>query len=303
MPELPEVETVARGLDKQLTGRTVTAVEVHWERSIGAPDPVTFAERLVGQTVTGVGRRGKWIVIHLDGGDKLLAHLRMTGQLLLEPAESADSDYTRVVLRLDNGQRLHFSDVRKFGRLILAEDANDVLGDLGPEPLADNFTVERFQAMLAQRRGRIKSLLLNQRFLAGLGNIYVNEALWQARIHPLRPANSLLPPETRRLYDAIRSVLCAAIKEGGTTLDNGNFRQTNGEAGEFASQLEIYGREGEPCECCGAPIERITVSQRGTYFCPCCQQIEGWPSRQGTDPRVSRVDPTGRGTGHGRKAA
>jgi formamidopyrimidine-DNA glycosylase len=274
MPELPEVETVARGLDEQLTGHAITGVDVRWERSIGAPDPAAFAERLVGQTVTGVGRRGKWLVIHLDGSDKLLAHLRMTGQLLLEPAGSPDGDYTRVILHLDDGQRLRFSDMRKFGRLILAKNASDVLGDLGPEPLAEDFTVERFQAMLAQRRGRIKSLLLNQRFLVGLGNIYVNEALWQARIHPLRPANSLSAGEARRLYDAIRGVLRAAIKEGGTTLENGNFRQADGEAGEFASQLEIYGREGESCTCCGAPVERITVGQRGTYFCPCCQEAE-----------------------------
>jgi formamidopyrimidine-DNA glycosylase len=290
MPELPEVETVARGLDEQLSGCTVTGADVHWERSIGAPDPVTFAEHLVGQTVTGVGRRGKWIVIQLDSGHTLLVHLRMTGQLLLEPAGSPDGDYTRVVLHLDDERRLRFSDMRKFGRLILTKDISDVLGDLGPEPLGDDFTVERFQEMLAQHRGRIKSLLLDQRFLAGLGNIYVNEALWQARIHPLRPANSLSPAETRRLYDAIRAVLRAAIKEGGTTLDNGNFRQTNGEAGEFGSRLQIYDREGEPCECCGAPIERITVGQRGTYFCPCCQEAEpsetGDPTEAGGPPQV-----------------
>jgi formamidopyrimidine-DNA glycosylase len=274
MPELPEVETVARGLDEQLTGRTVTGVDVRWERSIGAPDLAALAERLVGQTVTGVGRRGKWIVIQLDSGDTLLAHLRMTGQLLLEPARSPDGDYTRVVLHLDDGHRLRFSDMRKFGRLIVTKDISDVLGDLGPEPLADDFTVERFQTMLAQRRGRIKSLLLNQRFLAGLGNIYVNEALWQARIHPLRPANSLSPAEVRSLHHAIRGVLRAAIAEGGTTLDNGNFRQTNGEAGEFSTQLQIYGREGQLCACCGTLVERITVGQRGTYFCPRCQKAE-----------------------------
>jgi len=272
MPELPEVETVARGLDERLTGRTVTGVDVRWKRSIRAPDPVTFADRLVGQSVTGVQRRGKWIMVELDSGDALLVHLRMTGQLLVEPAGSPDGDYTRVVIHLDEEHRLRFSDMRKFGRLILTEDADEVLGDLGPEPLADDFTVERFRRMLAQRRGRIKSLLLNQYFLAGLGNIYVNEALWQAHIHPLRAANSLSAEEAERLYSAIRSVLRAAIEAGGTTLDNGNFKQANGEAGAFVSQLQIYGREGELCACCEAPIERITVGQRGTYFCPCCQE-------------------------------
>jgi formamidopyrimidine-DNA glycosylase len=274
MPELPEVETVTRGLDESLSGRTITDVDVYWERSIGAPNPATFADRLVGQTITDVRRRGKWIVIRLESGDALLVHLRMTGQLLVEPAGTSDGDYTRVAVRLDNGNRLRFSDMRKFGRLVLTEDAGEVLGDLGPEPLAEDFTAERFRRMLAQRRGRIKSLLLNQRFLAGLGNIYVNEALWQARIHPLRAANSLSAVEVERLYGSIRSVLRAAIEAGGTTLDNGNFKKADGESGAFVSQLQVYDREGELCDCCEAPIERITVGQRGTYFCPCCQEAE-----------------------------
>jgi formamidopyrimidine-DNA glycosylase len=155
--------------------------------------------------------------------------------------------------------------------MILTGDPGEVLGDLGPEPLGDGFTVERFGEMLARRRGRIKSLLLNQRFLAGLGNIYVNEALWKARIHPLRPADSLSPAEVEALHRAIQSTLRAAIGEGGTTLANGNFRQADGASGEFACRLLAYGRDGEPCSCCGAPIERITVGQRGTYVCPKCQ--------------------------------
>ncbi len=285
MPELPEVETVVRGLRASLIGGTVTEVKIHWSGSIGASDPELFAQRLTGRTVTGVGRRGKWIVIDLDDGQTLLIHLRMTGQLLLEPPECPEDkdrerDYTRVVFLLSESPgrergRLRFSDMRKFGRLILTDDPSDVLGELGPEPLADDFTVERFERMLAERRGRIKSLLLNQRFLAGLGNIYVNEALWQARIHPLRPADSLSSEEVEKLHRAIRSLLRAAIIEGGTTLENGNFKQTNGEAGEFAGQLLIYGREGEPCGCCGTPIERIRVGQRGTYVCPECQPSVG----------------------------
>jgi formamidopyrimidine-DNA glycosylase len=270
------VETVVRGLCGSLIGRTITKVIVHWAGSIGAPDPQDFAWRLTGRTVTGVSRRGKWIVIDLDDGQTLLVHLRMTGQLLLGATGPPEDEYTRVVFYLDNGpetgrEHLYFSDMRKFGRLILTDDPSDVLGSLGPEPMADDFTVERFERMLAERRGRIKSLLLNQRFVAGLGNIYVNEALWQARIHPLRPANSLSSEEVRELHRAIRSVLSAAIVEGGTTLDNGNFKQANGEAGGFAGQLLVYGRGGEPCECCGTPLERIKVGQRGTYLCPRCQ--------------------------------
>jgi formamidopyrimidine-DNA glycosylase len=272
MPELPEVETVVRGLRTPLIGHTITKVVIIWPRSVGAPDADTFVQRLTGATITGVGRRGKWIVIELSGEQNLLIHLRMTGQLMLEPTDCPGNEYARVILYLDSGRRLRFSDMRKFGRVILTEDVNEVLGDLGPEPLTEDFTLQKFKHMLAQRSGRIKPLLLNQRFLAGLGNIYVNEALWQAGVHPLRPANSLSSAEVEALYHAIRAVLRAAIDEGGTTLDNGNFRQANGEAGEFASQLQVYDREGAPCACCGTPVERITVGQRGTYFCPCCQQ-------------------------------
>jgi len=278
MPELPEVETVARGLRACLTGHTITKVTVHWPGSIGTPGPRRFAQSLAGRLVTDVHRRGKWIVIELNDGQTLLVHLRMTGQLLLEHADCPVDDYTRVVFSLDKSSGagcdhlcLRFSDMRKFGRLILTDDPSDVLGELGPEPLADDFTVERFRCMLAKRRGRIKSLLLNQHFLVGLGNIYVNEALWRAHIHPLRSAHSLSSDEVEALHEAIRFVLRAAIAGGGTTLENGNFRQVHGETGEFAGQLQIYGCEGESCACCGSLVQRIKVGQRGTYFCPQCQ--------------------------------
>jgi formamidopyrimidine-DNA glycosylase len=276
MPELPEVETVVRGLRHCVIGRTIARVRVHWPGSIGAPDPERFVRRLTGRTVTDVARRGKWIVIAMDDGQTLLVHLRMTGQLLLEADGCPEDRYTRVVFDFDddpstNANRLRFSDMRKFGRLILTRDPGSILGELGPEPLGDDFTVQRFQDMLAERRGRIKSLLLDQRFLAGLGNIYVNEALWRARVHPLRPADSLSAEEVAALHRAIRTVLRSAIAGGGTTLENGNFRQADGEAGDFAGELLVYGRGGEECECCGVPIQRITVGQRGTYFCPGCQ--------------------------------
>lgn len=276
MPELPEVETVVRGLRRSLTGRRITGVRVNWSGSITRPDPQSFVRRLRGRRVTRVDRRGKWVVIELDDGQTLLIHLRMTGQLLLEPAECPEGKYTRVVFQLNDHResgtdRLRFSDMRKFGRMVLTDDPASVLEELGPEPLDDDFTVERFKRMLAERRGRIKSLLLNQRFLVGLGNIYVNEALWLARIHPLRSADSLSGVEVEALHRAIRSVLRAAIGQGGTTLENGNFRQANGEAGEFVDELLVYGHEGEPCGCCGEPIERVKVGQRSTYFCSRCQ--------------------------------
>jgi len=272
MPELPEVETVVRGLRDSITGDTIVDVNVLWTGSILAPDVEVFVEQITGRKITGVYRRGKWIGIRLDDGLDLLVHLRMTGQLLMEARGCPrDGEYTRLLFSLGSGREMRFSDMRKFGRMILTDAPARILGELGPEPLDDNFTAGRLGRMLTQRRRRIKPLLLDQRFLAGLGNIYVNEALWKAKVHPLRPADSLSVSEVAALHDAIRSVLRAAIEEGGTTLADGNFRQADGEAGEFAAELVAYGQEGEPCSCCGAPIERIIVGQRGTFICPGCQ--------------------------------
>jgi formamidopyrimidine-DNA glycosylase len=273
MPELPEVETVARGLRTSLVGRTIVGVEVRWPRSVVPPDPAAFAQRLTDRTIAGVGRRGKWVVIALNGGDKLLVHLRMSGRLVLEPEACLDDRHLRVSLFLDDGQRLRFSDPRKFGRMVLTPDPQEVLGDLGPEPLGDDLTPERLGEMLARRRGRIKPLLLNQRFIAGLGNIYADEALWRAGVHPLRQAGTLNPAEVRRLHRAIRSVLQAAIASGGTTLPDRTYQQADGRAGEFAGRLAVYGRAGQPCSRCGATVERIRVGQRGTHFCPRCQPL------------------------------
>jgi formamidopyrimidine-DNA glycosylase len=273
MPELPEVETVVNGLRAPLVGRTITGVEVLWPRSVAPLDPDVFAQRLTGQAITGVARRGKWIVIALNGGDTLLVHLRMTGRLAVEPEACPDNRHLRALFFLDDGRRLHFFDQRKFGRLQLTDDPEDVLGKLGPEPLGDDLTAPRLEKMLARRRGRIKPLLLDQRFLAGLGNIYADEALWRARIHPLCRADSLSPAEVRRLHGAIQSVLRAAIASSGTTLPDEAFRRPDGQSGEFAGQLAAYGRTGQPCPRCRTPIERISVSQRGTHFCPHCQYL------------------------------
>lgn len=271
MPELPEVETVARGLRASLVGRTIVGAEVLWARSVIPPGQVAFARRITGQTITDVRRRGKWVVMELSGGDTLLIHLRMSGRLLLESEACLDNRHLRVLLSLDDGQRLSFVDQRKFGRLHLTDDPAQVLGALGPEPLSDEFTVERFEKMLTRRRGRVKPLLLNQRFLTGLGNIYTDEALWRACIHPLRRANTLTSIEVQRLREAIQSVLLAAIASGGTTLPDGTFQQSDGRAGEFAGRLAVYRQAGQPCPRCGTTIERVKVSQRSTHFCPRCQ--------------------------------
>jgi formamidopyrimidine-DNA glycosylase len=278
MPELPEVEMVARGLRASLVGRVIAGVEVRWPRSIvlqtqRSPDPAVFARRLTGQAVTDVRRRGKWVVMSLSTGDTLLVHLRMTGRLILESEGCLPGRHLRVLFLLDDGRRLHFIDQRKFGRMVLTDEPQDILGDLGPEPLDGDFTPERFKRMLARRRGRIKPLLLNQRFLAGLGNIYTDEALWRAQVHPLRRADTLSFAEVQGLHGAVRAVLRAAIESGGTTLSDGTYQQADGQPGRFAGRLAVYGRAGQPCLRCGSTVERITVSQRGTHVCPCCQPL------------------------------
>jgi formamidopyrimidine-DNA glycosylase len=271
MPELPEVETVAHGLQVALAGCTITGVKVLWRRSIVSLDPDAFAHRLVDQKIKSVSRRGKWIVMSLSGEDTLLIHLRMSGRLVVEEEACLDNRHLRVLLFLNDGRRLSFVDQRKFGRLHLTNNPDQILETLGPEPLSEAFTAEQLTKMLKRRKGHIKPLLLNQHFLAGLGNIYTDESLWRARIHPLRSANTLTPAEVKCLHKSIRSVLTAAIASGGTTLDDESYRQADGRPGEFLGKLVVYGREGHPCPRCEQAIERIVVGQRGTHFCPRCQ--------------------------------
>jgi formamidopyrimidine-DNA glycosylase len=300
MPELPEVETIVRDLRPLLMGRRIHSACVFWDRTIASTpstkslDELTRAQRfcldVAGRRVASVTRRGKHVVLHLDDGGCLIVHLRMTGHLLWEGiapagtvvretgadyvyARSDDDKHTRAVFELDGG-RLRFTDTRKFGRIWLTEgdEAEAVLGDLGPEPLADDFTLADFAARLRRRRGRIKPLLLNQRFLAGLGNIYVDESLHQARIHPLRTADSLTDDEVARLHAAIRRVLAAGIANRGTSLgDYSDYLDAQGQQGGHQRYLLVYGRPGEPCVTCDTPIARIVVGGRSTHFCPCCQ--------------------------------
>ena len=273
MPELPEVETIVRELRRSLTGATIASAQVFWRKTVARPDADGFVRGVAGQTIVGLSRRGKWIIIKLGSGQALLALLRMTGRFVVTPGECVGADHVRVVLRLTDSRSLCFHDVRKFGRLVLVDDAQEVVGTLGPEPLDDSFTISAFRDLLERRRGRIKPLLLDQRFLAGLGNIYTDEALWRATIHPLRPANGLTAVEVSRLWTAIRAVLLGAINSGGTTLDDGGFVGATGEPGHFAGQLAVYGRSEEACPRCGDRIQRIVVGQRGTHICPSCQNV------------------------------
>lgn len=270
MPELPEVETVARGLRESLVGRTVTGVTVGWPRTIARLRVPEFTERVAGQQVTRTGRRGKYVTIGLSRGC-LLVHLKMSGRLYVVPKDEPSDQHVHVLFDLDDGRQLRFRDVRKFGRIYLVDDPSEILAGLGPEPLADDFRAEDFSRLLAQRRGRLKPLLLNQQFLAGLGNIYADEVLFAARLHPMRKADSLTADERARLYEAIRTVLEQAVASRGTTLDDGGYTDARGQAGGYQDRIAVYGRRGEACLRCETPIERIVIGGRSAHFCPHCQ--------------------------------
>lgn len=277
MPELPEVEIVARGLRERIVGDPITEVTVSWPRSIASHTVEQFARGLVGQAVVDVGRRGKYIVLRLSEHGCLLIHLRMTGRLVVEePQEPVDPElerHTRAVWRFASGRRLRFWDIRKFGRVHWVTAPDEVLASLGPEPLDPTFAVGALRDMLRSRRRQVKPLLLDQHFLAGLGNIYVDEALWEARVHPARRSNTLTDEEITRLHDAIVGVLRAALCSRGTTLRD--YRGADNQPGEYQQELAVYGREGQPCHRCGHPIARTVVGNRGTRLCPVCQPLEG----------------------------
>ena len=272
MPELPEVETVRRGLEAQLAGRTFTALSyLEWPRTIEAPAPEELHARLAGRRITGVRRRAKFIVIDLEGGEHLVIHLRMTGQLRIAPRDAPRDRHERVALAFADGDELRFGDIRRFGRIGLYNDL-ELAGRfraLGPEPLGDDLDAATFAVLLARRRTRLKPLLLDQSFLAGLGNIYVDEALHRAGLHPLVAADAVPPDRAAALYAAIREVLGEAIASGGTTFSN--FRDAYGGEGAYYERRRVYGRADEPCPACGTPIARIVVGGRGTHYCPHCQ--------------------------------
>ncbi len=270
MPELPEVETVVRGLRPLLTGRTILSARYDWPACLVTPDGPRFVARIAGQPVRGLSRRGKYILIVLDP-DTLIIHLKMTGRLYVVPDEAVhDADrWVHFSFQLDNGHQLRFSDARKFGRVYLVEDPQTVLGSLGPEPLDESFSLEEFRERLRGRSGRLKPLLTDQTFLAGVGNIYADEALWVSQLHPLRPAHTLGDDDVTRLYHAIRHVLREGIIREGASVNW--YRKPDGTKGTVQETLNVYGRAGQPCPRCGHPIERIVVAGRGTHLCPVCQ--------------------------------
>jgi formamidopyrimidine-DNA glycosylase len=270
MPELPEVETIKNELTAHIIGRKITGITLNWEGIVKKPSLAEFCSRLTGQRITGLSRRGKYLVFSLDSGQALIIHLKMTGSLLLNHDSDKPDKFIRAVLHLDNGCQIRFRDPRKFGVMWLVEDASSVVKKLGPEPLEGDFTARVLAERLAKRKAPIKPVLLDQNFVAGIGNMYADEALYDAGIHPLRPAPSLSQEEITRLHRAIRQILRAAIGNKGASVEN--YFRPGGELGTAHFEFRVaHGLGGKFCPRCGTPIERIVVRNRGTYFCPKCQ--------------------------------
>ena len=289
MPELPEVETVARDLRPRILSATITGARCSWARTLRSHSPEAFTEAVAGRQVEAIGRRAKQVVIELSGDAALTIHLKMTGQLFVVPAEAPEDPYIRLVLELADGREIRFRDIRKFGRIglygrdpVTGELVTEVGGAavfaaLGPEPLDATFTVRDFRRRLRRRSGRLKPLLLDQTFIVGVGNIYADEALWAARLHPLRTAGTLRPTDERHLYQAVRSILAEAVERRGSSIDD--YTAPDGD-GSMQEHLQVYQRTGEPCPRCGRPVKRIVVGARSTHFCSWCQRL-GAADRKG----------------------
>jgi formamidopyrimidine-DNA glycosylase len=295
MPELPEVETVARHLRPALVGRRLGVSQVRWPRTLGGLGPAAFAAAVAGARVRSVERRAKWILLELARArapaGTLCVHLRMTGRLELASAQEPPGPWERLRIALDSGRVLRFVDPRKFGRVRFACDPARVLGALGPEPLGPEFTPAWLVAALRARRRLLKPLLLDQAFLAGLGNIYVDESLHRAGLHPLERSDCVPPAAAARLHAAIRAVLGEAIEREGSSFD-AFYRTPEGRPGSFQDSFRVYGRAGEPCRRCRTPIRYLTVGQRGTHVCPRCQPA---PRRRARSNRGGAEDTEGRG--------
>jgi formamidopyrimidine-DNA glycosylase len=270
MPELPEVETIARLLREggqeqpALVGRYILGAKVLWTRTLAEPSVEEFERRVLKQEIEDIRRRGKFLIFRLSR-DWLLLHLRMSGDLLVRPSVTPPAPHDRLVLELEGDIQLAFNDARKFGRIWLVSEVDTVVEQLGPEPLDEAFTAQDLYDRLHATRRQLKPLLLDQTFMAGLGNIYVDEALNLAKLHPLIPANTLSQAQAGRLLESIRAVLQDGIRRNGASID-WVYR-----GGDFQNYFRVYQRTGQPCPDCGTPVERIVVGQRGTHFCPNCQ--------------------------------
>ncbi len=270
MPELPEVETVKNELLPYVVGRHITGVSLIWEGIVRQPSAGEFCSRIIGQEIIGIARRGKYLIVSLSDGDLLIIHLKMTGSLLIGQGSSELPKYTRAIIRLDKDTNIFFRDPRKFGLMRLVKDENSIINKLGPEPLEADFTPQVLAQRLAKRMASIKALLCDQGFIAGIGNMYADEALFAAKIHPLRSGESLSQEEVERLHSAIQRILWSAIGNKGASVDT--YFRPDGTKGTAHFEFKVaHGLGGKTCPNCGTPIERIVVRNRGTYFCPECQ--------------------------------
>jgi formamidopyrimidine-DNA glycosylase len=276
LPELPEVQTIVDGLiGADIVGRRIRQASVYWPNTIAITSPQTFSRKIRKKRIVDIQRRGKFILFRLHDGLFIAVHLRMTGRFEIGLPNTIPSRHVHIVIDINDGRRIMFHDTRKFGRFYITKKINDIIGSIGPEPLGSGFTAKRLAAMLSGRKRQIKPLLLDQNFLAGLGNIYVDESLWHARIHPERSSDSLQWSETKSLHRAIRHVLRLGLRNAGTSLGKGlgNYSRLDKAGGRNGEYLKVFRRTGKACFKCGHPIERLVVAQRGTHVCLNCQTI------------------------------
>jgi formamidopyrimidine-DNA glycosylase len=286
MPELPEVETIKNELLPHVLGRIIVSVDVYWDKMVKQPSGITiptkvgiqgvkgrpntvkeFRARVIGKKITGLSRRGKYLFFHLSGGDVLVMHMKMTGSLLVNPS---DTRFTRAVLHLDKGIDVNFWDPRKFGKMWLEKDCNSVIKQLGPEPLDADFTPDVLAGILSRRNAPVKPVLLDQSIIAGIGNMYADEALFEAKIHPVTPAGALSKAQIKRLHAAIQTVLLKALDKKGASVRN--YIRPDGSPGAAHDEFNVAHGVGKICPRCGTVIKRIVVRGRGTYICPKCQR-------------------------------
>ena len=270
MPELPEVETVKNQLAPHIIGHTIAKVTLLWDRMVKGQDPAEFLELVAGQKILDMTRQGKYMIVHLGSGKKLIIHLKMTGSLLLGKADTEVPQYTRAIIHLDDGQNVFFRDPRKFGVLKLMKNTKEIDAKLGPEPLGSDFTLKYFNEGLARRTAPVKAFILEQKFIAGVGNMYADEALFLARIDPRRASNTLKKTEIKRLFDAIHEVLIAGLKYGGASVVT--YYHPDGSVGTAHQHFNVAHNQKKVCPVCGGPIERVVVRGRGSYYCPKCQK-------------------------------
>jgi formamidopyrimidine-DNA glycosylase len=269
MPELPEVETIKNELSPHVVSHRITGVNLFWDRVVRQPSVAEFGSGIIGQEITGIARRGKYLFFCLSSGDLLVIHLKMSGSLLLKPSSAPPEKFTRAIIYLDNETAIVLRDPRKFGVMQLVKADNHIASKLGPEPLEPDFTPRVLAQRLAKRKAPIKAILLDQCFIAGVGNMYADEALFAAAIHPLRPGNSLSSEEIERLHRAIQQVLWSAIGNKGASTDT--YFRPGGERGTAHFQFKVAHRRGKTCPVCDTPLQRLPIRNRGSYLCPKCQ--------------------------------